>query len=380
MTDIEPTVRFLHSADWQLGMTRARLSEEAGNRFVQERMDAVARLGALVRQHRAEFVVVAGDVFESNQLSRQTLLRSLDALRAIPVPVFLLPGNHDPLETSAILRTPELAELSHVIVLENDEPVAVPGLREVEVVGAPWLNKRPGRDLVTNLCEGLQPASGLRIAVAHGAIREQAPDPTVPELIQLAHAEAALTEHRFDYLALGDRHSTTAVGSSGRIWYSGTPVVTDFRETDPNQVLLVDLSRAHCTVTPIRTSDWTFERRTFDLNGPEDLAQLRTWLEALPNKACSAVRLGLVGTLNLRDSAELDDLLDSQRERFASLTLSAGRTDLAVVPDALDDAATELGGYLKSAWHELQSAAVTGDAEAEDALRLLYRLNRQVAD
>ena len=44
------------------------------------------------------------------------------------------------------------------------------------------------------------------------------------------------------YVALGDRHSTTEVGGTGRIWYSGAPEPTAYDEIDPGNVLIVDLS------------------------------------------------------------------------------------------------------------------------------------------
>jgi DNA repair exonuclease SbcCD nuclease subunit len=100
-------IRFIHTSDWQLGMTRAFLSEEAGARFSQDRIDAIRTLGQLAAEHSADFIVVAGDVFESNQLSRQTVRRSLDALGQIAVPVYLLPGNHDPLDGSSIFLSAE---------------------------------------------------------------------------------------------------------------------------------------------------------------------------------------------------------------------------------------------------------------------------------
>ena len=136
------SVRFIHSSDWQLGMTRAFLSEEAASRFSQARIDAVSALGKLAGQHDAQFIIVAGDVFESNQLSRQTLMRTLDALESLPVPVFLLPGNHDPLDGASIFATREFAAAGdHIIVLRDMQPVAVPGVAGVEVVGAPWRTK-----------------------------------------------------------------------------------------------------------------------------------------------------------------------------------------------------------------------------------------------
>ena len=64
--------------------------------------DAVAGLGALAERTGAEFVVVAGDVFDANQLAPTVVSQSLEAMRAIGVPVYLLPGNHDPLDAASV--------------------------------------------------------------------------------------------------------------------------------------------------------------------------------------------------------------------------------------------------------------------------------------
>ena len=172
-------------------MTRAFLSEEAGARFSQDRINAIATLGKLATKHDAKFIIVAGDIFESNQLSRQTLLRSLDALKALPVPVFLLPGNHDPLDAASIFSTKEfLAAGDHIVVIRDMQPIPVPGLKDAEVVGAPWRTKHPNSDLCGDLAESLSVADGvLRIAVAHGQTDTLSPDASRPEIINFANAE-----------------------------------------------------------------------------------------------------------------------------------------------------------------------------------------------
>ena len=49
-------MRFIHTADWQLGMTRHFLDDDAQPRYSAARRDAVAGLGALAQQTGAEFV------------------------------------------------------------------------------------------------------------------------------------------------------------------------------------------------------------------------------------------------------------------------------------------------------------------------------------
>lgn len=359
-------------------MTRAFLTPEASARFSQARIDAIKTIGALAVQHDAQFIIVAGDVFESNQLSRETLVRAVEALKNLPVPVFLLPGNHDPLDGSSIFLTKEFSQAPrHVFVLKDRQPIRVPGVAGAEVVGAPWRSKRPGSDLCASLANALEPAIGVtRIAVAHGQVDSLSPDTSRPDIIDMATAEQAIVDGKFHYLGLGDRHSVTQVGTTGRIWYSGAPVATAFDEVDPNKALLVELDdNGECKVEPLVVGHWSFVAQQRPINGEADLGPFRDWLDALSNKECTAVKVGFEGSVNLATAAALDELMDSSAEKFASLRRRERTTELAVVPDNLDNDSVALSGYAKRTWDELMLCAQDGDQVAEDALMLLYRLS-----
>jgi DNA repair exonuclease SbcCD nuclease subunit len=374
-------IRFIHTSDWQLGMTRVFLGKEAAPRFSQDRIDAIRKLGELAEEHDAAFIVVAGDVFESNQLSRQTVLRTLEALKAVSVPVFLLPGNHDPLDAASIFSTQEFQQAStHIIVIRDDEPIPVPGIPGVEVMGAPWRTKRPSSDLCADLVEKLKPSEDvLRIAVAHGQVDTMSPDTSRPDIISLETMESAINDRRIHYLALGDRHSVTNVGTTGRIWYSGAPVATDFVESDPNKALLVELSdKDDCHVTPLLVGDWQFIAKQWELNSFEDLDQLTTWLESLPNKERTILKIGFTGSISLAIDAHLQKVLDDYEEVFASLRQRERTTDLVIVPDELDQDSVDLSGYAHETWDELLTLS-ENDPVARNALRLLYRLSQQGA-
>lgn len=374
-------VRFIHSSDWQLGMTRAFLDSEAAARFSQARIDAIATLGTLATERDAQFIVVAGDVFESNQLSRQTLLRALDALASLPVPIVLLPGNHDPLNTASIFSTAEFLQAGdRVKVLHDMVPIELPGVAGVEVVGAPWRSKHPNSDLCAQLASNLGAADGvIRIAVAHGQVDSLSPDTSRPEVIDLAAVERAITEQKYHYLALGDRHSLTEVGSSGCVWYSGAPVATAFDEVDPNKALLVNLTRhgsgdVACVVESLQVGAWSFIAEQRAMNGADDLDQFRDWLNTLSNKERIVVKVGFEGSVNLATASALDELMDVQAQLFAGLWQRRRTSQLAIVPDALDQDSVSLSGYARDSWNELLTAAKDSDPVAEDALRLFYRL------
>jgi hypothetical protein len=267
-----------------------------------------------------------------------------------------------------------------VRVLETTDPVRVPGLGEtVEVVGAPWPTKRPSGDLVAEVCAGLGPPAGLRVLVGHGAVDRLSPDPDSPQAIRLAALEQAVGEGLLHYVALGDRHSVTEVGSTGRVWYAGTPLVTDYDEVDPNQVLLVTLDDARVTVEPRRVGSWRFLRTRLDVDGEQGVDRLEAYLDGLPDKDTSVVELELVGTLGLGAKARLDDLLEHYGTLFASLRVAEHRSDLAVLPDEADLDELGLVGFAAATLEELRTQAASGQPGAEtaaDALGLLYRLVR----
>ena len=342
-------MKFLHTADWQLGMTRHFLDAEAQARFSAARRDAVAAIGALARETGAEFVVVCGDVFDANQLAPRVVSQSLEAMRAIDVPVYLLPGNHDPLDASSVYTT-ELFRRecpANVTVLDRaGEWEVAPG---VHLVAAPWRSKKPTDN---------------------------------PAHIPMAGLTDALDRSAVHYVALGDKHSRTRVGND-RIWYSGAPEVTnyDHREADSGHVLLVDIDLddpAHAVaVDSRRIGSWRFLTLHREVNNSRDIADLGVNLDQLADKERTVVQLGLVGTLTVTDRAALDACLDRHSRRFAFLGTWDRHTTIAVMPadDEFDDLG--IGGFAADAVAELMDTARSDGVAAETArgaLALLLRL------
>jgi DNA repair exonuclease SbcCD nuclease subunit len=376
-------MRFVHTADWQLGMTRHFLAGEAQPRYSAARRDAVAGLGALAADVSAEFVVVSGDVFEHNQLAPAVVSQSLEAMRAIGIPVYLLPGNHDPLDASSVytsaLFTAECPANVHVLDQAGVHDVR-PGL---QIVAAPWRSKAPTTDLVADVLEGL-PADGVtRVLVAHGGVDVLDPDPTKPSLIRLAGVEDALARGAIHYVALGDKHSLTDVGSTGRVWYSGSPEVTNYDdvEADPGHVLIVDIDEAdpqrRVTVDSPRVGRWRFSTLNRDVNNSRDVADLDMNLDLMPDKDRTVLRLALIGSLTVTDRAALDACLDKYSRLFASLRVWDSHSDLVVIPADGEFSDLGIGGFAADAVEELMKTARADDEAAGDAqaaLALLLRL------
>jgi len=380
-------MRFLHTADWQLGMTRHFLNGEAQPRYSSARRAAVAALGPLADEVGAEFVVVAGDVFEHNQLAPRDVSQSLEAMRGIGVPVYLLPGNHDPLDASSVytsaLFTAERPD--NVVVLDR------PGVHDVrpglQLVAAPWYSKAPTTDLVGDAVGALGdlPADGVtRVVVGHGAVDILVPDKERASLIRLAALEAAITRGAVHYVALGDKHSRMSVGATGRIWYSGSPEVTNYDdiEPDPGQVLVVDIDETdplrQVRVDARRIGDWRFVSLCRTVDNGRDIADLDINLDLMPDKERTVIRLGLTGSLTVTDRAALDACLDRYARLFAALVPWDRQTDIAVMPADGEFDDLGIGGFAAAAVDELVATARSTGEDAEDAraaLALLLRLH-----
>ena len=217
------------------------------------------------------------------------------------VPVYLLPGNHDPLDASSVYTSALfLAECpDNVTVLDRAGVHEVrPGL---EIVAAPWRSKAPTIDLVGDVLDGL-PADGVtRIVVGHGGVDVFEPDRDKVSLIRLAAVEAALARGAVHYVALGDKHSRTEVGTTGRVWYSGAPEVTNYDhiESDPGHVLVVDIDERDAQravrVDARKVGRWRFVSMRFTVDNSRDITDLGLNLDLMPDKDRTVVQLALTG-------------------------------------------------------------------------------------
>ena len=381
------SLRFLHTSDLQLGMTRWFLEGtdgEAQARFDDARLRAIDRLGELATEHSCAFIVVAGDVFEHNSLSERVTGRALERLRCLPVPVYLLPGNHDPLVADSIFYRTR-GEGIHVIT--DTTPIEVS--EGVELVGAPLTARHATTDVVRRALEPLSPTGHIRIAVGHGQAESRSND-TTPDQIDLAYVEDRLADGTIDYLALGDTHSTLPVGSSRRVWFSGAPETTDFHdltegveggESDSGNALVVTVEKSSVTdasveVEKVAVGQWTFEALTREVSSVGDVDEFLATLRAYPTKATTVIKYALRGTLDMTATRRLEEGLDELRPVFAALYERTRLMDLHLEPGADELAALDISGFAASALAELITGAET-DPAARDAVNLMFRLTRE---
>lgn len=321
-------MRFLHTADWQLGMKAAQVGA-AGESVRKERLAAVERLVEVARDKQVDFVLVAGDTFEDNGVDRLLVQKTADVLARLGRPVYLIPGNHDPLVPGSVWEHPAWG-VEGITVIEHAEPLPIEG---GTIYPCPLHGKRSGADPTAWIPQA-EAGSGIRIGVAHGTVTDILPvEPDFPI------ARDAAERASLDYLALGHWHSLFTVPDSKGIVhtaYSGTPEATKFGESDSGKVLLVEINEADAPpeVTPIDTGRLRWLQLEREIRSDSDLAAIRAELEELETPEATLLQLSLRGLLPPGSFAALDQLDDLVAARC--LYASVDRNALRPAPD--DDA------------------------------------------
>lgn len=96
------TVKILHTADWQMGMKALQAGEKA-QEVRSRRFHAANRVVDVAKRENVDLVILAGDLFEHHDVDEAVVRKTVAVLDAFaPIPVFVLPGNHDPLIAGGI--------------------------------------------------------------------------------------------------------------------------------------------------------------------------------------------------------------------------------------------------------------------------------------
>jgi len=313
-------VRFVHTADWQLGQQALFVGGDGGAQLREARLRTIRRIGEVARDFEAQFIIVAGDVFEHHSIKPATVRKAFDALNELRLPVYLLPGNHDPYTPDAIYlsRMWQLECPSNVHVFGSTQPVLLDG---VTLLPCPLFERHTLEDSSEHLQADFGPSDCVRVGIAHGGVREVLQSLLGDSEMELTNPlPADLAQRaRLDYVALGDWHSTFPVNA--RTYYSGTHEPTRFKEIEPGNVLLVTIPEpgALPEVQRQRVSTYQFIQKQFLFNASEDLSQLERFLDEVTAKSTTLLELKLEGALDMPSRILLTQMLERTRDRFCFL-------------------------------------------------------------
>jgi len=277
--------QFVHAADLHLDTPFVGIGQAASEALRETlrdaSLDAWDALVDLVIERDAAFLVLAGDIYDGavrGVRAQLRFLRGLERLAARQIPVFIIHGNHDPLDGWSAIgdRWPP-----GVTVFGGTDVDAVPVVRDGVQLATVYGISYGTRDVAENLSlryrRGTGP--GVHVGLLHCNVGADAEHGSYsPCSLQ------DLLDRRLDYWALGHIHKRQTL-SEGRTWvvYPGN---TQGRSPKPSETgakgaVVVDVAGGDVTGAAFVPLDRVrFGAVTIDVGGVTDLGTLRNELTA----------------------------------------------------------------------------------------------------
>lgn len=372
-------LKLLHTADWHLGMSFGQFDEGDRTKLTRARLEVIDKILGLADAHQVHAVLCAGDLFDEPTPEPMWWKGLLKAFQRCPAswsrPVFLLPGNHDPLTPTSVYHPthPFRAGLPAWVTVV-DRPDFTCELGDQAVLHAVPCTSRAGQRDPTELIPCREPGdTRIRIGMVHGTTFDLEGFQTNFPIAKDAGARRGL-----DYLAIGDTHGFRLVPPDVvPTVYPGAPEQTRFGESGAGQVALVLFPRpgVRPRIEPQRVASWSWREET--CHDVEHLLRLRH-----ENLGKTVLRLTLDLQVSLEEHEQVEAILrelkgtEASHGRVGVLTVDRTRLGLRVtgaefpptLPSALQDVVAKL------------RAQEGSSAKAETARRALIHLYRLVKD
>ncbi len=349
------------------------------------RQAAVRTLGELAVRHGASAILLAGDIYDKQQLSPKTLGKPLEAMRQFPkVAWHLMPGNHDHIRENGLWDRLSRANLPQNVHLHT-KPGAVQIMDDdggaVFLLPAPLTYTAYVDDLTAYMDREPTPEGAVRIGLAHGSIQGFGSDGDASNYINPNRAGTA----GLAYLAMGDWHRQMQIND--RVWYSGTPEPDQFKRhpgsggtlCNGGLALLVDIAgpRAVPQVSPVEVGQYRWHQVEKTLTDDSQIDLLEAELRALePDLSKVVLDLQVAGTLSLAGRKTFEERI-IQGVGAGVRAMRSQDTGLVLEPTEADMDDIDRSGFVRVAADRLRALALdASDPQrarlASLALRRLY--------
>jgi DNA repair exonuclease SbcCD nuclease subunit len=359
-------LRLLQTSDLHLGARNVDLGEAAAT-LRERRAAAFERSLAMAISEKVDVVLIVGDLFESNAVSRGLVGRvgsGLAGLAGAGIRTVILPGDHDRLDPSSVYRAFDLAALagapSSVVVL--DPAAGAAGDLTIDELGLTITARFPAPDL---------PDDRWRVGLVHRLTR--------PRDDEIAGAGV-------DYLAVGGPHEAASGSAADVAWgASGAPDLVDVRRDRAGEIVLIRLDehddRRSVSVERRRVGTTRFETLSLDLAGLPDNAAVEAAIAARADGGAGAdliLDVHLTGAWTDALDVDSEALEVALRPRFLNVRIhNQARPTLSGA--AAPSAETVRGAFIRDLEARI-AAPGEGDPPTDELLEALRLGRRLLAD
>ena len=372
-------MKFIHSSDLQIGKAFGYFEPEIANALQDARQAVVRTLGEAAVKSGATAVLIAGDIYEKQQMSQQTLARAIENMRSFKtIQWHLMPGNHDHLRENGLWDRLARMQLPSNVILHTQQgaaQIADDGGVPVFLLPAPLRFTSSADDLTAYMDKEATPDGAIRIGMAHGSIQGFGSEGEASNYVAPGRAEHA----GLSYLAMGDWHRQIRIND--RCWYSGTPEPDQFKlppgavssHCNGGSALLVEIngSNALPVVSPIATGRYRWHRIEKVLTEDAQVDLLETELRALDADLSKVVvDLRVTGAVSLSGRKKFEEqILHSFGAGVRGLRFD--EEGLVLNPSDHDLDEIDHAGFVRVAADRLKAVAADVSNQGQAALAAL---------
>ncbi len=387
------SLNFIHTADWHLGHTYWRIGPRAAQSAAW-RIDAVRRIWALAAEKNADFIVVAGDVFDSDTPSAAWRRHAVELLADCPAPVYLIAGNHDPCAQGSVWFHDDFAgalkELSNVHLLTEAAPI------ETEcgtlLFPCPVVKKYDRSDATAWIPDSSR-GEKWRVGLAHGGWKGYFSGGNEQFLNVIP--DTCAQRAGLDYLALGDYHSYTPsdhAAAKNRTFYAGTPEIGAKDNIRGGFALHVEIENAgdspNVEAIPVGRVKLA-DLGALNWSNSDDFESFKLRAEQSEGREDLILRAKISGHVAPKVMRALNDWLSPARDEFLGVDVDVSRLFAEPTPEdfaplRLESLEEEVLARLQSDFAPEYLAGVRGadfladwsqsESARREALALYYRL------
>ena len=261
------TVKILHCADVHIGAAESFLGPLSKSRRA-ETLITFEKIISLARDKGVQIMLIAGDLFDSNNIEEGVILRVIDCFKSIPhIHIVYCAGNHDPMNlNSPFARYNNMLPENFHILPCFDMVVDIADLG-VKVYG------RSFEEVYTKSTPSFSIAAdenSINIMCLHGDLGASADTKYNPISSEF------IAESGMDYIALGHIHKRSEVARIGGTFYAypGCPEGQGFDEEGQKGVYIGAISKNLCDLEFVPTAKRIHATVKVNLDGQETSEQI----------------------------------------------------------------------------------------------------------
>ncbi len=346
------TVKILHCADVHIGASENFLGTRAESRRA-ETLITFEKIINLAKENAVDILLIAGDLFNSNNIEKSFIDRVFECLASIPdTRIVYAAGNHDPLNADSPFKKYNLPSNLYVLDTKDcfvefaDINTRVYGksFKEVYMQGTSQFSLTPKSDFINIMC-------------IHGELRSDLGSD------YNSITSEFVTNSGMDYIALGHVHKRTDVAKIGDTYisYCGCPEGQGFDELGDKGVYLGEISKTNCNLQFIPTAKRMHLAESIDVTGLNSSNEIsdrivQTIKQKYPDTyADNLYKIILIGQLDDGIVISLPEISIRLNEMFYFVKLR-DKTEIKFDFDALSQENTLKGIFVKNMLNRIQNA------------------------